>query len=346
MKRVAAILVALCAASCASEPSRNDAREDAPKDGVSFFVIGDLPYGPEDEAALAEAAPKIKATKPDFVIHVGDFKGGRAPCDGSADNEFAALIASLEPAPVFYTPGDNEWTDCDRNNDPSTGAPYSELGRLDILRARFFAEPPKGADRFGWRNQETAPENATWRHKGVRFATLHVTGTANGRAFVQGDPLDLARDAVEFRERAVKLWIAEAVNTAKSEKAKALVFAMQADPTETGAHTGKPCEGVVDKDYECDAFISLRADLRAAAAEFGGPTLLIHGDTEAFTLNQDLRDGSASNLWRLNAAGDAGIGSTGFPYGVRDVTEVVVSPSAAEPFTARGLLSGAAPKGK
>lgn len=346
MKRISVSLVALCVASCASEPATTGARYGAPKDGISFFVIGDLPYGPEDEAALAEALPKIKATKPGFIIHVGDFKGGRAPCDGSADNDFAALAASLEPASVFYTPGDNEWTDCDRNNDPSTGAPYSELGRLDILRARFFAEPPKGADRFGWRNQEGAPENATWRDKGVRFATLHVTGTANGRAFVQGDPLDLARDAVDTRERAVKLWIAEAVNAAKSEKAKALVFAMQADPTETGAHTGKPCEGAMDRDYECDAFISLRADVRAAATAFGGPTLLIHGDTEPFTLNQDFRDGSVPNLWRLNAAGDSGIGSTGLPYGVRDVTEVVVSPSAPEPFTARGLLTGASPKRK
>lgn len=346
MRKLAALSLALFAASCAAVDAPSDQSLARSKGALTFVVIGDTPYGPEDEAMLAAAKPRIKALKPDFVIHVGDFKGGKAPCDGEADDALASLMEELAPITVFFTPGDNDWTDCDRNNDPSTGAPYSELGRLDVLRARFFSEPPAGASRFGWRNQDGTPENATWRADNVRFATLHVTGTANGRAYVGGDPLELALEAVEARERAARLWIEEAVATAKAEKAKALVFAMQADPTETGKFTGVRCEGVVEKDYACDAFIDFRAALRAAATAFGGPTLLIHGDTEPFTLNQDLLDGAAPNLWRLNAAGDAGVGETGLPYGVRDVTEVLVDIGASAPFRARGLTTGVLPKDK
>lgn len=346
MRRIAALSLALLVASCATEDAPSDQSFSGTKGALKFVVIGDTPYAPEDEAMLAAATPKIKALKPAFVIHLGDFKGGKAPCDGEADEALAALMKDLAPATVFFTPGDNDWTDCDRNNDPSTSAPYSELGRLDVLRARFFSEPPAGAARFGWRNQDGAPENATWRADNVRFATVHVTGTANGRGFVGGDPLELALEAVEARERAAALWIAETTETAKSENAKALVFAMQADPTDTGKFTNIRCEGVVEKDYACDAFIDLRAALRAAANAFGGPTLLIHGDTDPFTLNQALLDGAAPNLWRLNAAGDAGVGETGFPYGVRDVTEVVVDSRDAPPFRARGLTTGDPPKNK
>lgn len=344
MRRLVFSAMALCAASCTTAPL--DGGAAISKDAFAFFVIGDTPYSPEDEAMLAAALLKIKAAKPGFILHLGDFKGGKAPCDGEADDAFAALIEALAPAAVFYTPGDNEWTDCDRNNDPSTSAPYSELGRLDALRARFFSSPPAGSVRFGWRNQEGAPENASWRDRNVRFATVHVTGTANGRGFVQGDPLDLAQAAVAAREAAARLWIDEAAQRAKSEQAQALIFAMQADPTETGKNTGARCEGVVENDYACDAFVDLRASLRAAAASFGGPTLVIHGDTEPFTLNRDWLDGEAPNLWRLNAAGDAGVGALGHPYGLRDVTRVTISPGAAVPFAARGLLSGAAPKNR
>lgn len=339
-----AALSLLALAGCASGGLKNQPSRAA-NPALSFFVIGDAPYGPEDEAMLVSALPLIKAVRPDFVVHVGDFKAGRAPCDGSQDDAFAALIADLAPIPLFYTPGDNEWTDCDRNNDPATGAPYSELGRLDVVRARFFSAPPPGADRFAWRNQDGYPENATWKDRNVRFATLHVVGTADGWGYVDGDPLDLATAAARTRGAAATAWLREAASTAKAESAEALIVAMQADPTETRNFKGTPCAEAVSDAYRCDAFLSLRQAFRDAAAAYGGPILVIHGDTEPFTLDQDFLDGGATNLWRLNAAGDAGVDASGKPYGVRDVTEVVITPGADAPFAAKGLLTGAVPAG-
>lgn len=337
-----ALSAAAVLAGCATEERSSKTTQSA----LRFIVIGDTPYGPEDEALLAAATPKINALNPDFVIHLGDFKGGRAPCDGEADDAFAHLVESLEPAPVFYTPGDNEWTDCDRNNDPSTGAPMSELGRLDTLRARYFSGPPAGAQRFDWRNQDGAPENATWADKKIRFVTLHFVGTANGWGFVQGDSPDLAGDAARTREALALEWLKEAVASAQSEGAAALVVAMQADPTETRNFVGVRCEMAVEDAYKCDAFLQIRAALRNAAVDFGKPVLVIHGDTEPFTLNQDFLDGGAPNLWRLNAAGDAGVGSMGLPYGVRDVTMVSFTPDAPAPFAARGLITNKTPDSK
>jgi hypothetical protein len=342
MRELFPAAVFACAA-CATDQVATD--NAPPPDGsLSFVVIGDTPYGAEDEEMLAAATARIRDGAYPFVIHIGDYKGGSAPCTTDLDDRFAALVESLKPAPVFYTPGDNEWTDCDRKDDPATRKPWSELGRLAQIRERFFADAPLMPKAFEHQRQQVQVENATWRHEGVRFATLHVVGTANGRAFAEGDPLDAVQAAVEAREAANAAWIAHVRDLAIGEEAHALVIAMQADPTDAGAP--RPCDGVADEEMLCDAFIDLRKAIRDAAIAFGKPTLVIHGDTAPFTLNQDFAGDEAPALWRLNAAGDAGTGITGQFYGTRDVTVVMVNAKSAKPFAARGLVTGKTPNAR
>lgn len=331
-------LAFLLLAACATSP------EERPPAAFAFAVIGDIPYGPEDDVILQnEIIPRIKASTYPFVIHVGDYKAGGAPCAAEFDAAMTTLVASLAPKPVFYTPGDNEWTDCDRNPDPATGKPTSELGRLDSLRRLFFADAPAVPKAMRARQQKSQPENLAWRHRGVRFATLHVVGTNNGRSYVAGDPLDSAKAATEARDAANIEWLNEAARAAKKERALALVIAMQADTTfiEHGP-VGKPCDGVAADPNPCDAFVALRAAIHGAAEEFGGPVLLIHGDTEPFTFNQEFLESGAPNLWRLNAAGDVHF-HDGLWHGLRDATEVTIDPGASPPFAAKALASGAAP---
>ncbi|MFN0022907.1 MAG: hypothetical protein ACKVS5_03315 [Parvularculaceae bacterium] len=340
---VCALIAAISAACARSGPAPLAA--PAAANAVSFVVIGDTPYSAADEAMLDTALPLIRKGGFPFVIHVGDYKGGKQPCGPDHDDRFAALIETLAPMPVFYTPGDNEWTDCDRNKDNATGKPVSELIRLDLIRTRFFAALPHTPAAFTFERQAAQVENATWRHGGVRFATLHVVGTANGRAWVAGDALSAASAAVDARDRANLVWLDYVGALSVEEDASALVIAMQADPVEDAkAAQGVRCDGVSDKYWRCDAFASLRTALRALAGTFGKPILVIHGDTAPFTLNQDFAGDEASNLWRLNAAGDAGIGATGLPYGIRDVTRVTISPGAAPPFSASGLMTDKSPK--
>ncbi len=255
-------------------------------------------------------------------------------------------MGSLAPRPVFYTPGDNEWTDCDRFVDEATGVRYSDLDRLARVRALFFAEPVAAPEALAYRRQEAQPENATWTHGNVRFLTLHVVGTNNGRDWVTGDPLERAREAVAARDAANLAWLADGFEAAAKDRSAAVIIAMQADMTDV---KDKPedemCTDVASSDdHPCDAFVALRRALADNARGFAGPVLLIHGDTAPFTLNQKIAGEEAKNLWRLNAAGDAGVGRTGFPYGVRDATLVTFDPSVDKPFSARGLVTGKQPK--
>lgn len=340
---VCALIAAISAACARSGPAPLAAPATA--NAVSFVVIGDTPYSAADEAMLNAALPRIKGGGYPFVIHLGDYKGGKQPCASDHDDRFAGLFEKLAPMPLFYTPGDNEWTDCDRFLDNATGKPVSELSRLDFIRTRFFAEPPQDPAPFEQERQPAQVENATWRHGDVRFATLHVVGTANGRAWVTGDALSDAAAAVDARDRANLAWLGHVAALASEEQAGALVIAMQADPVEDAkAAPNVRCDGVSDTYWRCDAFINLRLALRELAGTFGKPVLVIHGDTSPFTLNQDFAGDGLPNLWRLNAAGDAGIGATGLPYGVRDVTRVTISPGAAPPFSASGLLTDKSPK--
>lgn len=338
--RTGALGICLFFAGCSTDYAATD--DAPPSDGAfSFVVIGDIPYSAEDEELLAKASPLVRAGDYPFVIHVGDYKGGKAPCTTDHDDRFQALIDALAPTSVIYTPGDNEWTDCDRNKDEATGKPYSDLARLAIIRDRFFAEPPLTPKAFEFERQQSQAENASWRHDGVRFATLHVVATANGRDWVTGDPFDAAKAAVEARDAANLDWLDHVVALAKAEEAGALVIAMQADPTvDAKGAKGERCVGVSDKEERCDAFVDLRGALRDAATSFDGPVLLIHGDSAPFTLDQTFAGDETANLWRLNAAGDAGVGIKGEFYGTRDVTLVTVDVTSATPFAASGLVSG------
>src|SRR5438552_15876472 len=75
-----------------------------------FVALGDTAYnegdGPKYDALIA-AINKVHAA---FAIHVGDTWGAE-PCTEAQHRSVLATFAKYEQ-PVFYTPGDNEWTDC------------------------------------------------------------------------------------------------------------------------------------------------------------------------------------------------------------------------------------------
>lgn len=336
-----AALMVLALASCAGAPRA--VSPDAPRaqEGFSFAVISDVPYSADDDAMLARAVPAIQSGGFAFVTHLGDTKSGGLACDGSSDDRLAALFAALKPLPVFFTPGDNDWTDCDRFPDPATGAPHSELSRLATLRARFFASPAVPAGVMAYSQQGGLPENSTWRHDGVRFVLLHVVGTNNGRSWVTGDDPVAAGTSADARDAANLAWLRQAADTAQREGASALVIGMQADISEVDGPAA--CGVPVSARNPCDGFLALRNAVQEAARQFQKPVLLMHGDTTPFAMTQTLGPAAGPmppNLWRLNVAGDVDSTPNEALGSSRDVTLVTVSPGAAVPFQARGLLGG------
>src|SRR5258707_259367 len=69
-----------------------------------------------------------------FTPHDGDLKSGGGEWTDTVYTQALGYFSSLR-APAAFTPGDNDWTDCDRT------AGYSSLAQLDKERAMFFNTP-------------------------------------------------------------------------------------------------------------------------------------------------------------------------------------------------------------
>lgn len=318
------------------------------KDGsFSFIVIGDGPYGDSDKKVFDRAINLIDADSSiPFVVHLGDFISGDDKCDNGKYETYFSWITKKIFKPVFYTPGDNEWIDCDREWQGG----YSESERLDYLRQILVSRPIEGADRFRAIRQATLPENLTWSHLNVQFGTIHVVGSNNG--WQQGlNPVDQIqrKKTIERRNTANLIWLEELFLHAKRNSAKAVVVSMQADPAPWNM---KKSRGVLCKtptpknEILCDGFLELRQKLTSLATRKDYEhlqILLIHGDTWDFTLDQTFfgpKDKLPKNLWRLNAAGDYDESKM---KGICDVTKVTIDLTSKKPFSAVGFLTNSLP---
>ena len=165
-------------------------RSTAEATSLRFIAIGDLPYSDRETQMLrGEIAEAITQANPPFVVHYGDFKQGHWNC---TDELFIASrddIFRLRPGRVFFTPGDNDWTDCDRTD---IEKPVSELERLDFMRRIFFDKPLNLPASWDYARQPNYPENARWMQNGILFATVHIVGTNNGRQEILLDDIEAA----------------------------------------------------------------------------------------------------------------------------------------------------------
>ncbi len=259
---------------------------------VRFLVFGDMPYDvPRDLARVAALIEAGNRLDPDFMVHVGDIKGGGAPCTEASYRTVLELLERSRP-PLVYTPGDNEWTDCRR---PSAGA-HDPAERLSVLRRLFF--PPGrslGQDPMPLEAQSGEPEfadyveNRRWRVGRVLFATLHVVGSNNNLGF------DAAGDAEHgARMRAVLAWLGSSVAEAKRGGAGALVLFFQADPLFQAPFPFRT------------GFNAFIAAVEREVSRFDGPVLIVHGDSHKLALDRPLRTPSnelVPNLVRLVVPG-------------------------------------------
>src|SRR5262245_53430263 len=171
---VTAIVAVIASATVGALPARVGASGGSSQDSsakpLTLAVIGDVPYGEEQEAAFGSLITAINDDpKVRDVVHVGDIKSGSTECTDARFAAVAAAFANLKD-PLIYTPGDNEWTDCHRANN---GA-FNPLERLAAIRTLFFAEP---GDALGRRHkrvdaQPGYPENVRWIESRVAFAAL------------------------------------------------------------------------------------------------------------------------------------------------------------------------------
>jgi hypothetical protein len=278
---------------------------------VRFVAFGDMPYDwPKDLVRFSDLIDAGSRLAPDFMVHVGDIKGGGAPCTEEAYRTVLKLLERSEP-PLIYTPGDNEWTDCRR----SSAGGYDPAERLSLLRGLFFPQGRSlGRTPMPLEEQSRDPrfapfvENRRWRIGEVLFATLHVVGSNNNYGFDEaGD--EEHRD----RMRAVLAWMEGTFAEARASGAEAVVLFFQADPLfeiPFPFRTG------------FNAFI---AALERRVRSFDRPVLIVHGDSHVLKIDRPMRTPEnriVSNLVRLVVPG---------AYSIEGVL-VTVDPSSNPPF--------------
>lgn len=287
------------------------------EDAVTFVAFGDMPYGAGTMGRYRDLLAAIAALGAELVIHVGDTKSGGANCTDADQDARLAEMRAMAGA-LVYTPGDNEWTDCHRGDDSRFADPGE---RLERIRRLYFAGPESlGAAPLALvRQADVDPghadyvENTRWRLGPVLFGTVHVVGSNNNHD-----------DAAEFaaREAAGLAWIEELFVAAFGGGTRAVVIALHADMF-------FPVRGR-------SGFARTVAAIEAGARDFGGPVLLIHGDSHVFEFDRPFigEDGMVvPNLWRLEVPGS------------RDMraVRVTVEPAAEVPFSV--LVFGPGPAG-
>src|SRR5882724_4908917 len=152
MKNLVASAAFFAAALIPFAAIADDAKSNNSNSAEQFTlaVFGDWPYNQllRDSARLlidsVNSDPKVG-----LVIHVGDIHSGSMPCTGAGLDPLPAtskpnwnqgiydLFQQFDD-PLIYTPGDNEWTDCHKTKEGSSGAPLNELS---AVRGLFFANP-------------------------------------------------------------------------------------------------------------------------------------------------------------------------------------------------------------
>lgn len=277
-----------------------------------FVAFGDMPYDtPGDYARMRNVVDAINAARPAFAIHVGDLKGGGRSCDEETYERVKPYFDAVDPA-LVYTPGDNDWADCDR----LAAGGYDTRERLAFLRRLFFAEPRSfGIAPIALERQSDAdpgnglPENLVWERDGIVFATVHVVGS--------DDNLSDDRDEFEARRAANLAWIDDIFARAAALDSPAVVIAYHADMFRPFA--------------SWTAFGGIRTAFARAAESFGRPVLLIHGDGHSYTVDKPLglpgSDRSLPNVTRLEVFGEEQM------HAVR----IDVDPGAVEVFTVTPL---------
>jgi len=323
---LAALLAAAATAglSFADDDDRGDSDRGARAYAIGLW--GDLPYSAvQRESGVPDLVADMNRDKLSFTVHDGDIKAGGERCDNPIYTQFEGYLNALE-APAVYTPGDNEWTDCDR----PTNGPYVSGERLEYIRANLFDTRTSYGQKRMRLDVQAPPyvENRRWQVGRVTYATLHVVGSDNNR---NGD---VAPDPAEWaaRDAATNAWLREAFAQAQRERSMAVMLVTQANP---GFDESDPTRAPLRDPRTFapeDGFTNFLRALREETIAFRKPVVLVHGDSHYFRIDKPLQDAQGrrlENFTRLETQGDNAQNDN------NDVhwTKVLVDPRSPEVFS-------------
>jgi len=320
---LAALAAAPALAAAADALDRDgEGRDDDERAAYAIGLWGDLPYSDQQAAAgVPNLIADMNAHHLAFTVHDGDLKAGNATpgsitpttCADALYTQALGFFNALR-APAILTPGDNDWTDCDR---PSNGG-FSSLERLDHERQVFFATPLSlGQHRLrqqvqneplclGVNGPTACVENRRWTVGGVTYATLNVQGSCNNLCDVAPDPAEWAA-----RNQAVIAWMRETFDVARARGSAALMFISQANPGwDKSDGTRAPLRDprtLAETDGQPDGYQEFLVALRDQVIEFRKPVAYVHGDSHYFRVDKPFLDAQGrrlENFTRVETFGD------------------------------------------
>jgi hypothetical protein len=324
----------------------HDERDDNPRGQYAIGLWGDVPYSDtQATVGVPNLIADMNRARLAFSVHDGDLKTGNgAPiCDDALYARSVKTFNTLQ-APAMFTPGDNDWTDCDR---PNNGG-FNSLERLTHERQVMFATPFSFGQHRLRQGVQTSPlclgvadptsltkvparcvENRRWTVGGVTYVTINVQGSCNNLCGDGADPQEY-----DARNRADIAWMQEAFDEALARHSIAVMIISQADPGFSESEFDAPQRDPVtlaQTDGDPDGFQEFLVALRERVIAFGRPVAYVHGDSHYFRIDKPLLDASGrrlQNFTRVETFGDhAEADNTDVQW-----VKVVIDPDAPEVF--------------
>jgi hypothetical protein len=349
---VTLVAVVVAGIAIAGKPGTNDTKFD-----YAIGLWGDLPYSAvQADPGIPNLIADMNSQDLEFTVHDGDLKAGNGPtanppsvtCSDSLYTTALGWFNSLDQ-PAIFTPGDNDWTDCDR---PSNGG-FSSLGRLDLERSVLFStsyslgrhpmklEVQSTPDCLGVGGPTPCVENRRWTAKDVTYATVNIQGSCNNLCDTSPSPSEYAaRNAADIA------WLQQTFDEATANGSAAVMIIGQADPgfdnsDATRAPTRDP-KTLVENDKlpasdpqgavaAPDGFHDFLAALRNDTIAFRKPVVFVHGDSHYLRIDKPLQDPQGrrlENFTRVETFGDNAVN------GLNDVQwlKVLVDPKSRDVF--------------
>jgi hypothetical protein len=326
MRNVAAVrfaqgmlILAVCGTVLVARSAARGPDETRPDDedrgGYAIGLWGDLPYSAlQATVGVPNLIQDMNRQDLAFSAHDGDLKAGSgSPCNDALYVQARNFLNALD-APAAFTPGDNDWTDCDR---PSNGG-FNSLERLDHERALLFDTPFTLGRRQLRQEVQSAPlclgmggpvpcvENRRWTFRHVTYATLNIPGSCNNLC-------DTAPDTAEFdaRNHANLVWMRETFAAAADRQSAAVMFITQANPgwdlsDGTRAPLRNPAT-LQQTDGQPDGYVAFLSALRDEVIAFRRPVAYVHGDSHYFRVDKPFLDAQGrrlENFTRVETFGD------------------------------------------
>jgi hypothetical protein len=316
------LAAAIAASLTAGLAVGGNGKENKRKFQYAVGLWGDFPYSDvQAQIGVPNLIADMNDSKLEFTVHDGDLKAGNGTvgsvtpttCVDALYEQGLDFLNSLD-RPAMITPGDNDWTDCDR---PSNGG-FNSRERLDHERGLFFntefslgKHPLKQdvqttPDCLGVNGPTQCVENRRWTVKGVTYATVNIQGSCNNLCDTAPDPPEYAaRNAADIA------WLQQTFDEAKAKNSAGVMIIGQADPGFDGSDgTRAPLRNpmtLVETDTALDGFHDFLTALRTLTVDFRKPVVYVHGDSHYFRVDKPLLDAGGrrvENFTRVETFGD------------------------------------------